>query len=790
MLHKLLKRKPRLDAPEAAARIAALAALADDAQDEFERLARNDADAAVRVAALARLTRLPPLVAMLEDAALAAEAAQRLLALADEDTPASVRRHPAVLRAAVAAAETADAATQAAAEIADASERASAILAHPHAGVRLAVVETIWHPPLLAAVEKAARGTDSATHRLARERGSAHRSALAERERQDAQATELLAAAGALDAADPHYPARHSAVERKWRDTLTAIETTDHELARYGVVARDVEALRLRFPTRRRTAPAARPAERAAKAEAFAELLGEVEALPAAAHDVAASEPAVETLSERLREFARQANAIGERWNALAEVEQPTPTLRERFQAALAEVFEQTRPLERAEALAEQAAKMLHAGAEDPNVESIDERKRELTRRRTAVERLIERYDWPDSLAEPAPLQALRQGRDALTDALSRCDAETEELAQKAADELAQLRHCVETGAAQQAMALDQRVRNLVRRLPPNAARELSAEMAEVGAALRELRDWRLYAETPKREELCREMEALAEHPLPVPAQTEAVRALRQRWNALGRADMGRARAFTKRFEAAAEQAFAPCRSHFKEQAERRAFNLGQRRAIVTALEEFLEKNDWEHADWRGVERVLRQARNEWRSYHPVDRKAEKDLKPRFEKLAGDIHGKLKDAWSQHLQAKEEIVAEAAQVRESGQQASAKADAMKALQRRWKNAGPAPRSADQRLWKRFRAECDAVFEDRTAAMGRHHERRNAIAEAEALVSELERRVDLDAALDRNAVADYQHRLDALGSLPKELRRRAETTIADADRTVVENQRGG
>ena len=788
MLHKLFQRKPRLDAPEPAARIAALAALADEAQDEFERLGLNDADAAVRAAALARLTRLPPLVATLDDEALAAEAAQRLLALMDENTPASVRQHPAVLRAAVVSAETAAAATQAAAGIADASECAAAILAHPRAGVRSAIVETIWHPPLLAALEKAARGTDSATHRLARERASAHRNAVAERERQDAQADELLAAAAALDAADAHYAARHSALERKWRDALTAIEATDDQLARYGVVARDVAALRARFPTRR-APPVPQPARPLAQAEAFAELLREVETLPQAVRDVIASDPGTETSMERLREIKRAANVIGGKWNATAEVEQPQDSLRERFQAVVAEVSALMRPLERAAALREETATVLCASAQEPQVESIADRKRELGRHRAAVERLIKRYDWPEANPAPEPLQALRQRRAALTDAVAQSDAEITELAQQAAAELAQLRTCVENGEARQAMALDQRVRNLVRRLPPNAARELSADLAAVGAALRELRDWRLYAEAPKREALCREMEALAEQPLPVAAQTEAVRALRQRWNALGRADMGRSKTLAKRFDAAAEQAFAPCRNHFKEQAERRAFNLGQRRAIVTALEEFLEKNDWEHADWRGVERVLRQARNEWRAYHPVDRKAEKDLKPRFEELAGRIHGKLKDAWNQHLEAKEALVAEAVKVRESGEQASAKADAMKALQRRWKNAGPAPRSADQRLWKKFRAECDAVFEDRSAAMGRHLERRAAIDDAEALVSELERRMDLDAALDRNTVADYQQRLDALGALPKELRRRAETTIADADRAVVENQRG-
>lgn len=790
MLRKLFNRKPRLDAPEPAARIAAVAALADEAQDDFQRLALNDADLRVRLAALGRLTRLQPLVAALDDEALAGAAAKHLLTLMDEHTPDAVRHHPAVRRAAVVCADTATAAVAAAAEIDDAGQRAAAILAHPRAEVRLAVAETIWDPVVLASLERGARTTDSATHRLARERGGLYRSALTEREAEDGRIDELLAAAAALNDADAHYAARHTALERKWRDTLTAVGATDGKLAPFGVVARDVEALRLRFPQRRTPRPARRVGE-----EEWTELLAQAEALPATIEDAASADAlssgdALAALAQRLDDVKRQAAALAAKWNALADVQQPDDALRERFHAAEAAVTTLARPFERAAGLRAETAKALQANTTDvANVESADDRKRELARRHDAVERLLARYDWPEDMAAPAQLTALRERRDALTDAVALCDAEVVELADKVAADLAALRRCVDAGEAREAAHLDQRLRNLVRRLPPRQARAFSGNLAEIGTAVRELREWRLYAEAPKREALCREMETLAESPLPVDAQTEAVRGIRQRWNALGRADMGRMRALTKRFEAAAEQAFAPCRAHFKEQAERRAFNLQQRRAIVSALEDFLENNDWEHADWRGVERVLRQARNEWRTYHPVDRKAEREVKPRFEELADRVHGLLKEAWARHAQAKEEIVAAAIKVRESGEQASAKADAVKALQRRWKEAGSLPRGMDQKLWKRFRAECDAVFEARSEAMGRHHERRAAIDEAEALISELDRRVDLDAALDRNAVADYQQRLDALGSLPKELRRRAETTIADADRAVVENQRG-
>ena len=187
------------------------------------------------------------------------------------------------------------------------------------------------------------------------------------------------------------------------------------------------------------------------------------------------------------------------------------------------------------------------------------------------------------------------------------------------------------------------------------------------------------------------------------------------------------------------------------------------------------------------MEQVLRQARAKWRRYHPMDRRAGRALAEQFEKLASEIHGKLKDAWQRSLERKEKIVADAKEVRESGQQGSDKAEAIKALQRQWKASGPVPRREDQRLWKLFRAECDAVFDARNAAQDRHASRRRAIEETETLLTELERRVDIDPALDRDTVADYGRRLTAFDNLPNDLQRRIEAMLQHADRAVVDRQ---
>lgn len=783
MLSTLFRRKPRLDAPAATDRLAALAALDDDAQDDFERLFLGDADTGVRLAALARLTRTEALLGALEDGAVAREVLERLRRLG-ADAPDHAAR-PAMLHAAVACAETAAAARSAAARIAAVDERMAAVLAHPSAALRLEVADGVWDPSALAALERCAKGADNRLHRLAKDRAAAHRKALADRAREDQESAETLTAAAALADADPHYDARRTALAHKWREQLAAAQATDDALRPFGVPARDLAALRARFPAPRERVEPAPVAEQAWEA-----LADEAEALLAATHaSIAAPGDAAATPKPEARAAVEALTARG---LALADQAPPEEAARERFLAASAKLLECLEGIERAAALSKETAKALSAelpsAAQFP---ALDARQREIDRRRSAILGLIERHGWPPDAPPPAQLRALGDRAKALAEAASQTVAEVQTLAEQVAAGVAKLRESIQSGAARRAVEQEQRLRGLARQLPEGAARTELAELNQLGAELRELRKWRLFAEMPKREALCEEMEALAAAPRPPDAQTEAVRDIRQRWKALGPVDarLDRQHGLRRRFEEAAERAFAPCREHFKEQAARRAYNQEQRGAIVTALEQFLANNDWEHADWRGVEKVLRQARAEWRTYYPVDRKSERALKTRFEELAGRIHALLKEAWDANVKAKEAIVAQAEEVCASSQQASAKADAIKALQRRWKQVGPVPRAVDQRLWKRFRAECDAVFEARSAAMGRHMERRAAIDEAEGLLDELERRVDFDASLDRNAVADYRRRVDALGSLPRDLLRRAETLIQDADRVVVEQQRG-
>ena len=171
MLRKLFSRKPRLDAEDPAIRVAALADLGDGEQATFARVFRDDADRDVRLKALERLNRADIVFEGLGDDDVAAQALGRLLKLIDDDTPEAIRNHPAVQRAALAAAETVDAALAIMSRISQPKTLAAALAENPRAPIRLAVVEATWEPAALAELEKShARRRDKSMHRVARER--------------------------------------------------------------------------------------------------------------------------------------------------------------------------------------------------------------------------------------------------------------------------------------------------------------------------------------------------------------------------------------------------------------------------------------------------------------------------------------------------------------------------------------------------------------------------------------------------------------------------------------------
>ena len=310
---------------------------------------------------------------------------------------------------------------------------------------------------------------------------------------------------------------------------------------------------------------------------------------------------------------------------------------------------------------------------------------------------------WPSDLPIPAQLEQLRRD-------IERTEAQESDLAARRQALSAELKAVVNTlqgfidnGEFKRALGGLSKCRNLQKQGAQGSEKTLN----RISTQLSELSDWQQFAASPKRDALLQAVQALVDTPLNPDSQRDRLKDLRSQWNALGPLAKDQA-VLQQRFDESANQAFNVCREHFAQQNKERKDNLRARKALCEQLQEYLDSTDWATADMKAAETIMRQARQEWRKYHPCDRKALKPVETTFETLQDALYSRVKQDWDANVNAKEALVKKAEALVEQDS-SDGIANGAKALQAQWREIGTTPRGADQKLWRRFRAACDAIF---------------------------------------------------------------------------------
>jgi Domain of Unknown Function (DUF349) len=182
-----------------------------------------------------------------------------------------------------------------------------------------------------------------------------------------------------------------------------------------------------------------------------------------------------------------------------------------------------------------------------------------------------------------------------------------------------------------------------------------------------------------------------------------------------------------------------------------------------------------EGTDWRNGANRLRELLEEWKALPRIDRSTDDALWRRFS-TARTTYTRRRKAHFAELNekrdaarsVKERLVTEAEAMADSTEWGPT-AGKYRELMRQWKAAGPAPKSVDDQLWKRFRGAQDQFFGARDAAnakldaeyAGNAEVKEKLLVEAEALVPV----TDVRAAKD--AFREIAERWDAAGKVPRD-----------------------
>jgi hypothetical protein len=294
---------------------------------------------------------------------------------------------------------------------------------------------------------------------------------------------------------------------------------------------------------------------------------------------------------------------------------------------------------------------------------------------------------------------------------------------------------------------------------------------------LREMDEWKRFANAAVQEELIARTEALrARHfaegtaePAPEDLDKAAreLHEIQERWKQVAEAPRAQAQALWHRYRQAADPIQAKLREFFAQRSEERAGNLQRKIALIERAEALAESTDWIktadelkklQAEWQQIGAVPRQdTRASWKRFREACDKF-------FTRRNADL-AERKEVWSSNLARKEALCARAEELASSRDWDRGAAE-IRRMQAEWKTIGPVRRNKSEAVWQRFRTACDTFFErfkrrDEIELEAKQADREALVAEIEALSGTASAPVAQPAAAASESVASD----DAVAAAP-------------------------
>jgi hypothetical protein len=275
--------------------------------------------------------------------------------------------------------------------------------------------------------------------------------------------------------------------------------------------------------------------------------------------------------------------------------------------------------------------------------------------------------------------------------------------------------------------------------------RELQGAIAPRVRELREMDEWRRFANAQQQERLIAMAAAIVASlksdeetgkTSELAATARALKELHAKWQEVADAPRQSAQRLWDRFRTETDFIRSRCETYFVKQREELATNLTRKTAIVDEAEALAQSADWTKATTR-----FQELQTEWRALGAVPRSDARDLAQRFRTACNAFFSRRREdltarkkVWTDNLSKKDALCLRAEALAESMDWEAASAE-MKRLQAEWKMVGPVRRAKSEAVWARFRTAADHFFQ-------RYHNRHqitmtSKLAEREALVSNLE-----------------------------------------------------
>ena len=286
----------------------------------------------------------------------------------------------------------------------------------------------------------------------------------------------------------------------------------------------------------------------------------------------------------------------------------------------------------------------------------------------------------------------------------------------------------------------------------------------------RELRDLDFRKNLEAKTEFCEQAEALAESEDVVGAFKE-LQKLHEQWKEYGPVAKEFRDSIWERFRAATAVINKKYQAHFEGLKEQQVANLEAKTALCEKVEAIAAQEITNSNQWNALSKEIESIQAEWRKIGFATRKDNQKVYDRFRAACDqffsrkrEYYNEFKDSMNDNM-AKKLAIIEQAEALKGSTDWKKTSDALIELQRQWKEIGAVPRKKSEQLWKRFRAACDAFFNERDKQGKPENDFYGNLKAKRALIEEIEAYVPADAEADAEAARGFAERWSAIGFVP-------------------------
>ena len=307
----------------------------------------------------------------------------------------------------------------------------------------------------------------------------------------------------------------------------------------------------------------------------------------------------------------------------------------------------------------------------------------------------------------------------------------------------------------------------------------------------KEFRDLDFKKNLEAKENLCEKAEKLSEEEDVVGA-FRTLQKLHEQWKELGPVSKEFRESVWERFRAATAVINKKHQAYFESQKGNQKENLEAKTALCEKVEAIAQTEVKDSTDWNALTKDIENIQKEWKKIGFASKKDNQKVYDRFRAACDEFFAKKREFYSEfknqmqdNLTKKVELCEKAEALKDDTDWKKT-SDAFIELQKQWKEIGPVSRKKSEQVWKRFRAACDAFFDNRDKHFGSvSSEQGENLQKKRDLIEEI-RNFEVEGKEEaREALREFQERWNAIGFVPFKEKAR----IQDAFRKAVNEKFG-